>query len=416
MSTTTDRAEHRAARLWGKDDGATEADKTSQSVDVERLVSAYARIGQQQRNSRRSAAIRRLYGSVLGGLVLVAVAVLYLDKGALVLLKTRATEPAANAELTRVTSEVAEVRALQSVLARELEVVARQRQDLERQRSDFASALEGINNQRSALLEQSESLEVQREQLAGAIAALDEQKQAFDAEKERIDSERPELQGQIAELERQRLLFKDQRELLASEISELGAQRTVLEQQRDELERQWQDLQVLMDSMEGQGATPSTQPQPEPVSLRRDSSDEPFIAPILTPAVAAVTDDTLGQTRGGIRVGDDLTIAIGLTRSGSVNGVEQYSSVLRIDDLAAMNLSGRGIAGATLIQNGSGNLVSPAVLDSLSNGYATIIQNSLDNQHIETRNVFDIAIGNVDGAARGISAINAIGESLSMHR
>ena len=40
--------------------------------------------------------------------------------------------------------------------------------------------------------------------------------------------------------------------------------------------------------------------------------------------------------------------------------------------------------GTNVIQNGSGNYLAPAVLDGLSAGFGTIIQNSLDDQEIRT--------------------------------
>jgi hypothetical protein len=70
--------------------------------------------------------------------------------------------------------------------------------------------------------------------------------------------------------------------------------------------------------------------------------------------------------------------------------------------------------GTTVIQNGSGNFVAPNVLDGLSSGFGTIIQNSLDNQQIRTLTTYDIEVSDVSNAIRNIAAGRAISDTLTI--
>ena len=133
--------------------------------------------------------------------------------------------------------------------------------------------------------------------------------------------------------------------------------------------------------------------------------------------LATVDDSALGNMRGGISIGGDMDIAVGLTRSASINGVEEYSNSFYIDNLNnGVNAAELANVNSVLIQNGAGNVASPAILDALSGNYSTIIQNTLDGQEIATKTVLDISIGNVSSALRGLSAQQAISDSLSLQR
>ena len=133
-------------------------------------------------------------------------------------------------------------------------------------------------------------------------------------------------------------------------------------------------------------------------------------------AVPAVHDGALEEMRGGIRLGDGIDIAVGLTRTGSINGVEQYSNTLQIDDLTS-GMDGMDLSSmqGMVIQNGAGNNVAAGIADSLSGNFSSVIQNSLDNQVIWTMTIYDVSLKNVSSAIGSISAQEAIAESLSFN-
>jgi hypothetical protein len=121
--------------------------------------------------------------------------------------------------------------------------------------------------------------------------------------------------------------------------------------------------------------------------------------------------------RGGVQLPNGMNVAIGLTRSASLNGIEQYSSSLQLDDLSAgIGAQAFEGLGTTVIQSGSGNLVAPNVLDGLSSGFGTIIQNSLDNQEIRTLTTLDVEISDVSSAIRNIATGQAITDSLTLQQ
>ena len=81
-------------------------------------------------------------------------------------------------------------------------------------------------------------------------------------------------------------------------------------------------------------------------------------------------------------------ISLGIERSVLINNELVTSTMLQIPDLGA--LTGRGAGAATLtgpqvsvVQNGPGNSVDPAVLQNVGpGGLLSIVQNSLNNQLI----------------------------------
>ena len=152
---------------------------------------------------------------------------------------------------------------------------------------------------------------------------------------------------------------------------------------------------------------------PETTSSLAEPQLDPELAPLLASAVDA---PALGEIRGGMQLGNGMNIDIGLTRSASINGVEQYSNVLQLDDLAGMDAAALAGIGTNVIQNGAGNFLAPTVLDGLSSGFGTIIQNSFDGQEIRTSTTYDVAISDVSSALRDIATSQAISDTLSMQQ
>ena len=110
-----------------------------------------------------------------------------------------------------------------------------------------------------------------------------------------------------------------------------------------------------------------------------------------TPAPAAV----LESLRGGFTGADGLKVSLGIERVVSVNGSLVSRTELRIADVGRLDpdqarQAGAALAHVTLIQNGSANGAAPAFAPETLG--ATIIQNSLNNQHIESRTLINASV------------------------
>jgi hypothetical protein len=131
--------------------------------------------------------------------------------------------------------------------------------------------------------------------------------------------------------------------------------------------------------------------------------------------LVAVDQEVLDEMRGGIDLGEDYTIAIGITRTTSVNGIEQFSSAMYMNDLAYT--VGSGVAQAApdpvIIQNGDGNFIAMDTLSAMSPAITTIIQNTLDNQAIANETVLDVSLQNVATVTQGLHLSQIVNESLT---
>jgi len=108
-----------------------------------------------------------------------------------------------------------------------------------------------------------------------------------------------------------------------------------------------------------------------------------------------------------------MDISFGFSQTGSINGVDQFSNSFSIDSVASgfddVDMSNMN---SVVLQNGSGNFVSSSVLESLSDGFGNIIQNSLDDQVISTITTFDISLQNTPGTLQGMAGEMALMDTL----
>jgi hypothetical protein len=128
----------------------------------------------------------------------------------------------------------------------------------------------------------------------------------------------------------------------------------------------------------------------------------------------AVSNRTLDSQRGGFEVGSGLLVSFGITRAVYVNGdlVTQTSlNFGRVADLTPAQASqlAKQMAALNLVQVGPGNRVAP---DVLANGTGTIIQNTLNNQHIVNRTVID-ARSNAMGMIKNLNVQNTLSDALN---
>lgn len=123
-----------------------------------------------------------------------------------------------------------------------------------------------------------------------------------------------------------------------------------------------------------------------------------------------VADAQLGEMRGGFETPLGLTLSFGIERVVHINGELVSSTVLTVADLGG--LAGGGLppqlpVGTTLgvIQNGPNNVFDAATMGA--GGFATVIQNSLDNQHIQTVTTVNAQVNSV-----GLLQANRFNDSL----
>jgi len=301
------------------------------------------------------------------------------------------------ADADQLAKEKAQISAKFAELERQIDSVKTQKQDLESQRlrideqsEALAKLLNDVGSQQTDL----EKRQQQGSQLDKEIAAIAAQRKA------------------LAERWSQ---FEAQGELLAMEIVAVNAQRKELEAQRQKIARQQQELAKLLEMAEKlyllNAKTAASQP-----GLDSDATDVSDNTIDYTEDSLMVDNGELAEMRGGYRTGEGFDVSFGLTQTGSLNGVQQFSNSLTIDSMAS-GFSEKDVsdAGIVLLQNGSGNFVSSGVLDSLSDGFGSVIQNTLDDQHISTTTIYDFDLHNVSDAMEGIYGEQALIDSLSRY-
>lgn len=397
----------------------------SATGDVAELVATYAPVGLRRRHARLS-------------LVTAAVAVPLL----LVLLAGLAwtqVGPRLGPGSTQV-AQIDELGRLTRSLAAEVEAITGQREEFQAQRELFrqqsvllAEELAAVGAQRAELEQQRYAFESQGRRMAAAISDIDTRRVTIQQQQNEIERHAPLIEQELAAMKAERNGLEDRRreyaeqgELLSVEIAAINQQRRELAKQRLQVERQRKEIQALLDKT---SEIQSRLMQPEGEERGVDSpmlaGEDPapgdadaVVASVDTwrppeiNSLTAVEDGDLSTMRGGINIGDDMVIDIGLTRSANINGVEQYSSTIQLDDvMGGVSPQDVSAVGGVLIQSGAGN-IAPADLLNSSTGNFTIIQNSLDHQNIVNENVFDISVENVSSAIKGIAASQAIDDTL----
>lgn len=109
----------------------------------------------------------------------------------------------------------------------------------------------------------------------------------------------------------------------------------------------------------------------------------------------AVSDEALGAQRGGFEVASGLTVSFGMVRTVMLNGDLVNATSFNLPDVARITpeqarLASSAMAEAGLVQVGGGNRVPAGTLAQVPAG--TIIQNSLNNQNIQTLTVINTGV------------------------
>lgn len=118
------------------------------------------------------------------------------------------------------------------------------------------------------------------------------------------------------------------------------------------------------------------------------STDDPFDAP-------PVSDSQLDGMRGGFDLGNGTVASFGISRMVYINGNLVADTSVNIPDLARIsseqaNALSNMINKVSVIQNGPGNSVDPASFDQQTG--ALVIQNTLDNQRIQTLTTLNASV------------------------
>ena len=127
-----------------------------------------------------------------------------------------------------------------------------------------------------------------------------------------------------------------------------------------------------------------------------------------------VADSELDTLRGGFEVGSGLMVSFGITRAVYINGELVTQTTLNLGQLDQITAAQAGALGAQLaalniVQNGPNNAVESQV-GGLALG--TIIQNSLNDQHIANMTVIDARTNSME-MIKGLNTLSTLTDSLA---
>lgn len=112
------------------------------------------------------------------------------------------------------------------------------------------------------------------------------------------------------------------------------------------------------------------------------------------PVALAVDDNRLDRMRGGFSLPGGLQVSFGIERAVYLNGVLVTSTSLTLNGLDKVAGGPPGVdATAALVQLGASNSLAPGGLPPGS--AATVIQNSLDNQKLQTLTVVNATVNSL---------------------
>lgn len=129
----------------------------------------------------------------------------------------------------------------------------------------------------------------------------------------------------------------------------------------------------------------------------------------------AVSNRRLDGMRGGFDTGESLQVSFGIQRAVYINGNLVTSTSVNIPDVGQINAAqASALASVTntvnVIQNGPGNSFDPAPLTHATG--ATVIQNSLNNQNIQTLTTVSAAVNSLD-AFKNLNLQNTLQSALT---
>lgn len=383
------------------------------SAEVDALVGIYATIGRDARRGRSKRALAAAVGAVL---VAGVGAAAWKYDFAPSLPRFRSAQAG---ELESLVARVeAGLVALGSVRV-ELEI---ERDRFSAKAAELDRTIATFNEQYAAIASQQQVLAAQSAQLENALAAIDRQRAELLAGRGAPAAEQrlAAIQQEREVLEERRIDFASQSAQLSLELEELERRRKALEAEKANAEKERAALEALLKSA-GRGVPGRQETVPaDPLAAPGGGAQEQ-VAQAADPYADAVTTASLidSGTLGGMRAGfvsNGVNITLGLTRTASINGEETISNSLNFESLGAALQPGALSSMGLVVQNGGGNWLAPHLDGVPDSFFGTIVQNSLDNQHISTETVYDVTIQDVGSAVRGFSAMQALGDTLMFQR
>ncbi len=116
------------------------------------------------------------------------------------------------------------------------------------------------------------------------------------------------------------------------------------------------------------------------------------------PGWVAVDAAALERLRGGFTSASGLQVSLGIERVVAINGQVQSRTSFHLADIGRLDpaqatLTRAALSDVKLIQNGHANMALAAFADATLGG--TIVQNSLSDQHIESRTLINASVNSM---------------------
>jgi hypothetical protein len=110
------------------------------------------------------------------------------------------------------------------------------------------------------------------------------------------------------------------------------------------------------------------------------------------------SNEQLDNTRGGFNLDTGLNVSFGIIRTVTINGNLVSRTNFDLPDITRITadqarLVNKALGETGLIQSGGGNFVDPSIMTNLNGG--TIIQNSLNDQQIQTLTVINTGVNSL---------------------
>ncbi|HTV84123.1 MAG TPA: hypothetical protein VME63_01885 [Dyella sp.] len=112
-----------------------------------------------------------------------------------------------------------------------------------------------------------------------------------------------------------------------------------------------------------------------------------------------ISTEKLDAVRGGFDLGDGLQVSFGIERAVYINGALVTYNSINIPDVAhittqqAMSLAS-ALSAVNVVQNGPGNTFDPSSIGQTA--AATVIQNTLNNQTIQSLTTLNVSVNTLD--------------------
>ncbi|MEO8407109.1 MAG: hypothetical protein ABI476_01600 [Oxalobacteraceae bacterium] len=132
-------------------------------------------------------------------------------------------------------------------------------------------------------------------------------------------------------------------------------------------------------------------------------------------AAVTVSDTDLDQMRGGFDTGSGLLVSFGIQRAVYINGNLVTTTSFHIPDVSKVTSAQAAMLGSAagtvnVVQNGPGNTIQSGALSQAVAG--TVIQNSLNNQHIQNLTIIDTTTNSL-GMLKSLNSQSALKDALS---